>query len=156
MHPSSFPHRIALDPDEYHASGVGHTTDGRQVIATAPFVPATRTEAGREFHAIYLFDREGRLVDALIDDLGPRAELNFEQARELRARRLSTLGPITPQRIEVWPFEVERFGIQFGLIPRPPDEPEGGVDEFDGWWVEAQPGNYMAFHAPWNSGEYDT
>ena len=28
--------------------------------------------------------------------------------------------------------------------------------EDDGWWVELQPGNYMAFHEPRDSGEYDT
>jgi hypothetical protein len=53
-------------------------------------------------------------------------------------------------RIAVQPFEVERFGTAFGLVPRPPKSDE------DGWWVEVQPGNYMAFHEPWDSGEYDT
>ena len=37
----------------------------------------------------------------------------------------------------------------FGLIPRSPE----GDDE--GWWVEMHPGNYMAFHEPWD-GDYDT
>ncbi|MEU3456907.1 hypothetical protein ABZ671_25400 [Micromonospora sp. NPDC006766] len=53
-------------------------------------------------------------------------------------------------RIEVAPFAVERFGTTFGLIPQPPED----GDDF--WWVELHPGNYMAFTAPWDSGEYDT
>jgi hypothetical protein len=29
-------------------------------------------------------------------------------------------------------------------------------DEDDEWAVEMQPGNYMAFYEPWDSGDYDT
>jgi hypothetical protein len=53
-------------------------------------------------------------------------------------------------RIEVAPFVVHRFGTEFGLVAREPD------DEEDAWAVEMQPGNYMAFFEPWDSGEYDT
>ena len=51
---------------------------------------------------------------------------------------------------EVQPFEVKRFDTAFGLIPRPPEEDD------DEWAVEMQPGNYMAFFEPWDSGDYDT
>ena len=60
------------------------------------------------------------------------------------------LGPLDCGRIEVQPFALERFGTTFGLIPRPPE------DEDEDWWVELHPGNYMAFHEPWDGGEYDT
>lgn len=63
---------------------------------------------------------------------------------------VSELGPIVYCRIEVQPFAIERFETTFRLAPRPPE------DEDDNWWVEMQPGNYMAFHEPWDSGEYDT
>jgi hypothetical protein len=53
-------------------------------------------------------------------------------------------------RIGVAPFTVEYAGLIFGLAPREPEEPD------DVWAVEAQPGNYMAFFEPWDSGEYDT
>jgi hypothetical protein len=65
-------------------------------------------------------------------------------------QRLSELGPIVYCRIEVQPFAIERFGTTFGLVPRSPE------DKDDSWWVEMQPGNYMDFHEPWDSGEYDT
>jgi hypothetical protein len=29
-------------------------------------------------------------------------------------------------------------------------------EEDDTWAVEAQPGNYMCFFYPWDSGDYDT
>jgi hypothetical protein len=57
---------------------------------------------------------------------------------------------VTFERIEVAPFSVERFGTTFGLVPLEPEE------EDDEWSVEVQPGNYMAFLEPWDSGEYDT
>ena len=33
---------------------------------------------------------------------------------------------------------------------------ESPEDADDPWAVEVQPGNYMAFFEPWDSGEYDT
>lgn len=146
------PTLVAIDHDDHHARHVGHTDDGRQFFLTAPFVPATR-DAGREFIALYIFDGQGNLLEARIDDLGPRATVDRAQATEIFERRLAEIGPVEFGRIEVRPFQVERFGIAFGLIPRPPEDDQ---DEDDGWWVELQPGNFMAFHEPWDSGEYDT
>jgi hypothetical protein len=100
--------------------------------------------------ALYLFDAEGRLLEARIDDLGTRAGLDEECARIAVERRLAELGEAEICRVEVRPFRVEHFGVTFGLIPCPPE------DEEEGWIVEAQPGNYMAFVEPWDSGEYDT
>lgn len=144
------PNIIAIDHDDYHASHVGRTGDGSQFFLTTPFVPAIGGNEGREFIALYIFDAKGRLVEARIDDLGPRAKVANERARQLIQRRLGELGKIKHSRIEVQPFQVERFGTVFGLVPRPPEEGASG------WWVEAQPGNFMAFHEPWDSGEYDT
>lgn len=152
---SSPPERVAIDPDDYAAQHVGHTPDGRQVFATVPFVPALAGNPGREFLAVYVFDARGGLLEAHIDDLGPRATLDLRAAQQLRERRLAELGGLVRGRIEVCPFQLERFGVTFGLVARPPDADNDDGDE-DGWWVEAHPGNYMAFHAPWDSGEYDT
>jgi hypothetical protein len=114
------------------------------------FIPAYGDEAGREFLAVYLFDKAGKLVEARIDDRGIRAALNRDQARRLLEEKIAAIGPVEYGRIQVQPFAIERCGTTFGLIPRPPE------DEGDNWWVELQPGNYMAFHEPWDSGEYDT
>ena len=66
------------------------------------------------------------------------------------ALRLASLGDASFERVEVAPFGIERFGLEFGLVARAPE------DEDDEWAVEMQPGNYMAFFEPWDSGEYDT
>lgn len=144
------PDMIAIDHDDHHAEHVGHTVDGRQFFLTTPFEPAIGGRMGGEFVALYLFDTAGKLLEARIDDFGPRATLDDNKRRQVYEQRLKELGDVTFDRIEVAPFAVERFGTTFGLILREPEE------EDDPWAIEAQPGNYMAFFEPWDSGEYDT
>ncbi|MGV8840932.1 MAG: hypothetical protein ACWA6X_11580 [Bauldia sp.] len=142
------PRKIAIDPDLYHAEFVGRTADGRQFFLTTPFEFARDASGtdGNEFVALYLFDPEGALVEARIDEFGPRATMDGERRRAVHDAWLAGLGDVSIERIEIAPFAVERFGTTFGFIPREPD--------FDA--VEVMPGNYMAFFAPWDSGEYDT
>jgi hypothetical protein len=142
---------IAINHDNYHAKHIGRTADGRQFFLTNPFVPAYPNERpGTEFIALYIFDKAGNLLDAKIDNLGPRASLNEYDAQKAYDRRLSELGNVTFQRIEVKPFTIQQYNVEFGLVLRPPE------DDDDGWIVEVEPGNYMAFFAPWDSGDYDT
>jgi hypothetical protein len=148
--PSQPPARIPIVHDDHHASRIGRAEGGRQFFVTTPFVPALGSNAGREFLAVYVFDQDGVLLEARIDDLGTRATLDRARARALLEKRVAELGPIELGDIEVQPFSVERFGVTFGVIPRPPED-----DEHGGWWVEVHPGNYMAFHEPWD-GYYDT
>ena len=147
---SGKPNIIAIEHDDYHAEHVGRIKDGRQFFLTTPFEPALGAKQGSEFVALYLFDVAGKLLEAKIDNFGPRATMNENERRKLCERRLQELGDFTFERIEVAPFAVVRFGTTFGLVLREPEE------EGDPWAVEAQPGNYMAFFEPWDSGEYDT
>ncbi len=144
------PTLIAIDHDDYHAEHVGTTLDGRQFFLTAPFEPAIGGGKGGEFIALYLFDRTGNLIAAQIEDLGPRATMDHAKRESLRDQWLRDLGKVQYERICVAPFAIERFGTTFGLVLREPEE------EGDPWAVEVQPGNYMAFFEPWDSGMYDT
>lgn len=144
------PKIININHDHYHAEYVGLAQDGHQFFLTTPFVPAIGGHEGREFIALYLFDAMGQLVEARIDDLGPRSSLDEAVARNRHRDRIESLGEVEFGRIKVQPFSLERFDTEFGLVLRPPE------DEGDPWAVEAQPGNYMAFFEPWGSGEYDT
>ena len=152
------PEKIRINHDDYHAQHIGHTTDGRQFFLTNPFVWAMDDKPGREFLALYIFDADGNLLESKIDDLGEREDkilpgnkLDINFAGSLVETRLSELGDFSFGDIEVAPFRVEKFGIEFGLIPQPPDE----EDEDDELSVTAEPGDYMAFYEPWN-GDYDT
>jgi hypothetical protein len=144
------PKAVALEHDDYAAKFVGRIADGRQFFLTNPFVPAVGGDPGREFLALYLFDKDGTLLDARIEDLGTRADLNEEEARSRQSSLLASLGEVKYRKIKVAPFKVERFGVEFGFIPQPPEEP--GED----WSVIVEPGNYMCFWPPWSSGDYDT
>ena len=144
------PELIAIDHDDHHADCIGRTSDGRQFILTTPFDPARGEKLGSEFVALYTFDMSGQLIGAEIENFGPRATLNNDARLAKHAEMLASLGDVSFERVEVSPFSVEKYGLEFGLIARPPEE------EDDVWAVEMQPGNYMAFFEPWDSGEYDT
>ncbi len=144
------PKLIAINHDDYHAEYVGRTKDGKQFFLTTPFEPFMNGQEGREFLALYLFDTHGEFLEAKIDDLGPRATLDHDKRVFLRDQRLGELGGLSFERIEIAPFSIDRFGSTFGLILREPE------DDVDTWAVELQPGNFMAFFPPWDSGEYDT
>jgi hypothetical protein len=144
------PKLIALNHDDYIAEYVGHTKDGRQFFLTTPFVPAIGKEPGREFIALYVFDKSGAFQSATIDDLGPRGKTDEAARIARRDELLASLGEVKYQRIKIAPFKVERFGVTFGFIPQVPEQP--GED----WSVIAEPGNYMCFWPPWSSGDYDT
>ena len=147
------PALIAINHDDHHADLIGHTGDGRQFFITTPFEPY-----GHEFVALYLFNREGQLLEAKIDDFGPRATCDESKRTNLVEQRLRELGPVTFGRIEVAPFSVSRFGLAFGQIPRGLDglSDEDAAKDVDWRAVELLPGNYMAFFPPWDSGDYDT
>jgi hypothetical protein len=145
------PKIIAIDHDDYAAKHIGWTSDGRQFFLTTPFEPTTRDrKEDCEFIALYLFDAQGKLLEAHIDSLGPRASVDTKAACCMCEKRLQDLGKVSFERIEIAPFSIERFGSIFGLVLRDPE------DEDDQWAVEVEPGNYMAFFEPWDSGEYDT
>jgi hypothetical protein len=148
--PSAAPKLIAIDHDDYYAEHVGFTQDGRQFFLTTPFEPAINGQQGCEYAALYLFARDGEFLEAKFENFGPRATQDVEQRQAKCEELLQSLGQVSFERIEVAPFFVERFGTVFGLVLRPPE------DEESPWAVEAQPGNYMAFFEPWESGEYDT
>lgn len=145
------PALIAIDHDQHHADLIGHLPDGRQFFITTPFEWSSPNNPGREFVALYLFNAAGQLLEARIDDFGPRAGLNREARDACIEGHLQRLGEFTFGRIEMAPFQIERFGLRFGLIPNAPIA--GDEDHLS---ISLMPGDYMAFHEPWDSGEYDT
>ena len=143
------PKTVALNHDGHSAAYVGRTTAGRQFFLTTPFVPKMGADEGHEFIALYVFDKAGVLVSATIDDLGPRETMD-ETARTLRRdAMLASLGKVKYQRIKVSPFRIEMFGVEFGFLAEP-------YDDGTGYNVTVEPGDYMSFDAPWDSGDYDT
>src|SRR5688500_6644049 len=144
---SGAPDLIALDPDESHAEYVGRTADGRQFFITTHVDTRCRVH-GHAFVAIYLFNVAGKLVEARIDDMGAYATLDRGAWERTVDQRFHELAWTLPRRIVMAPFEVEQFGVKFGLFAWKRDD--------DRWIAELQPRNSMAFFAPWDSGTYGT
>jgi hypothetical protein len=107
------PKLIALQHDDYAAEYIGRTKDGRQFFITTPFVPGLGNDPGREFIALYIFDKAGNLQSAAIDDLGTRVAMDKEARVARRNEMLASLGEIKYQRIKVAPFVIEIFGVEF-------------------------------------------
>lgn len=145
-----YPKSILICHDDYHAKHIGKTIDGNQFFLTTPFVAATESE-GCEFIALYIFDSDGSLISSQIEDLGPRSALSEDIASEKYNSILNGLGEVSYQDINISPFQVEKFGVQFGLIPTDPEF----VEEEGDMALEMHPGNVMAFYPPWE-GDYDT
>ena len=151
------PSHIPINHDDYHAEFVGHTWDNRQFFLTNPFVPKLGNSPGREFLALYIFDADGNLLEAKIEDLGTRQtnefppgnKLDIHSNARLMRKWLTGLGDSSFGDIRIKPFRLERFGVEFGLIPQAPEE------EDDDWSVIIEPGDCMAFYPPWD-GDYDT
>ncbi|MEM9348265.1 MAG: hypothetical protein AAGB26_16780 [Planctomycetota bacterium] len=148
----SRPELIAIEPDEYHASHCGVTSEGKQYFLTTLFEHAIEGKEGCEYVALFLFDQEGNIIESktVIESFGPRITVNdLEVSLRIKALLIS-LGETQTSRIEIRPFQINKFGTKFGFLARSPEE------EDDEWAVELMPGNYMAFFEPWDSGEYDT
>lgn len=145
-----YPETILICHDDYHAQYIGRTSDGNQFFLTTPFVPASEDE-GCEFIALYKLDSNGALVSSQIENLGPREAVDGDLAQAKLQSILGSLRGVEYGDINIQPFEVEEFGVRFGLIPIDPELVEGEEEML----LEIQPGNYMAFYPPWD-GDYDT
>ena len=107
MSDEDVPERIPISHDDYHAKYVGRTHDGRLFFLTSPFCTG-----GPDFVALYLFDNDGNLVEARIDQLGSRTNPNLPgnmkqhdaRDQQLLAQRLAWLGDVSFESIEVKPF----------------------------------------------------
>lgn len=142
---------IAINHDDYHASYVGQTSNGLQFFLTQPFIVSMEDDLKRrEFLALYTFDADGNFLEAFIDDLGELYTYSDTLAQRLTFQRLDQLGNKEYTRILIRPFSVQFAGILFGLIVHTPHDVDGL------WTATFEPGNYMSFTEPWDSGEYDT
>lgn len=149
-----FPKTFPINHDDYHAKHIGRLADGRQFFLTTPFVPAVGKQPGCEFVALFLFAADGTFLEAKIDKLGPRSQVDQARAQTLIQARLDEVQAAGGKfgRIKVAPFETKEHDVRFGFIPQEADDEE---DEGDDVMIELQPGNYMAFGDPWD-GDYDT
>lgn len=141
------PEKFLIVPDEFHLDYAGRCADGRFVIITSQISPGTPKQT-RDFICTFLFNDDGRLVEHRIDEVGERGTYDVGAGKKLWIEHADAVGVITPEPFWVRPFSVDFVGMAFGLIPEKVDDGE--------WQVIFEPGNTMAFYAPWDEGGYDT
>ncbi len=146
------PRKIAINRDDSLARFVGRARDGRQFFAVSCLADDSPRQHA-EFCALYLFDAQGDLLEARIEEVTAR-QGNDETVVALE-QMVAELGEVVFGRIEVKPFSVKRFGLEFGLVVQRPARSERARGE-DWLWVSLRPGDAMAFQPPFDSGEYDT
>ena len=146
------PERIVIPHDNHRGRYVGRTRSGEQFFITTPF---EWRDKRREFVALYLFNSEGDLIEAVIDELSDHEARTGPSPATLEdriKRHLERLGPVEYRDISVKLFEVSRHGTIFGLVPA---SSSNCGEEEPTPSVELKPGDYMAFTQPW-LGSYDT
>ncbi|MQW74510.1 hypothetical protein GHK92_01335 [Nocardioides sp. dk4132] len=133
------PTRFTLVPDDYHVPWAGTAADGRRFfLSDELFVPGRSAYVG-----LFLWDSSGVFEEIRVDEVGPD-----DDAERLVASRLAELGGHVLEPVEVEPFTREIDGVTFGW---PVDRYDDGT-----WFIRIEPGDFIAYYAPWDGLEYDT
>jgi hypothetical protein len=145
------PDRLLMVPDEWDTEMVGTAEDGRRFFLTQPFDPGVA-----EYAAIFYWNADGSYNSIVVEDLGPREELDKATSDAAIAKLKAQLGNYTIEQISVAPFSEKHDGIDFGLVPYSGEDPADlGMSDTDPAWVSVLPGDYIAYYWPWD-GSYDT
>jgi hypothetical protein len=137
--------------EDDHTHYIGKYAEGNQFWACDSFVFTQRPvpegenweNYRREYALLYLFDKDGNLLNAAHHFAGTTNDIQFDITSKIE-EMISELGEYEFCDIEVKPFSIKIDGYTFGLIPNESSE-----------MIELQPGNTIAFGEPWD-GEYWT
>jgi hypothetical protein len=147
------PSRITIRPDDYHVPYAGKAGDGRLFfLSDELFDGGSTTREAKQFVALFLWKTDGTFDSVEVTDVKRRADLPTQQAGHTADDAalhtyLDQLGDYELEPIAVAPFSHTVDGVVFGFVPQ----------EYDGMWsVNIQPGDFIAYYAPWDGYEYDT
>lgn len=145
--------------DDLHTAFVGRCANGNQFFindfwrdpSPSPgSIPDPNNEdyfsRRHAYLVLYIFNKNGDLIDHLFWDGGPGQSCSQDQIDERRRRMLATLGEYRFSDILVRPFSLLINGVTFGLIRDTDPENEA---------VHLQPGSQISFEEPWD-GEFYT
>lgn len=142
------PDRITIVPDDYHVPYAGTAEDGRKFFLSEElFVPGEKAYVG-----LFLWHPDGTFDEIVVDEVAraqglPPGQAGPADAQHLIDARLASLGAYVLEPIEVEPFTQEVDGVAFGWRVTRFDEVVS---------VNVEPGDFIAYYAPWDGLEYDT
>lgn len=137
--PGGVPERFTIVPDDHHVPYAGTAGDGRRFFLSEELFRGRKGYVG-----LYLWKSDGTFDEVRVTqvDLADR-----RAADRVVAERLAELGDYELEPIDVEPF-IERVDrVPFGWEV---SELEGEVS------VTVQPGDFIAYYAPFDGLEYDT
>lgn len=142
------PTRFTIVPDDYHVPYAGTAADGRKFFLSEELV----TDDGG-WVGLFLWTQDGKFDELFVDPVTRPSGLPPGQAYPVGAtalvkKRLGQLGTYRLEPITVEPFTRVVRGVTFGWRVRQYD---GG--EFA---INIEPGDFIAYYAPWDGLEYDT
>lgn len=153
----SIPNKIPITRyEDYYTHHIGRYGDGNQfmgfVVATLSPLPNFESwkQYKRWYAVLYLFDEEGKYIDAKYEFFGSTADGEGEvvtRARDKLNEWLNDLPSKEFDNVQIELFNIKIDGHIFGLINA--SEPDEDYEA-----IHLVP-NDLAFCAPWN-GEYDT
>ncbi len=146
------PDRFTIVPDDYHVPYAGTAEDGRKFFLSDELFDIEGSDDGSSYVGLFLWKADGTFDEVHVDKVGrpsglPPGQAGPADAKDLVEARLAELGDYVLEPIDVEPFTEEVDGVTFGWK----------VDEYEGTYsVNIEPGDFIAYYAPWDGLEYDT
>jgi len=147
MTPAERPERFTIAPDDYHVPFAGTAQDGRK------FFLSQELFAEDSYVGLFLWHPDGTFDEVRVDPVPrpgglPPGQASPAGADELVEARLAELGDYVLEDIEVEPFIEQVDGVDFGW--------RVGQYEDGQYFINIEPGNFIAYYEPWDGLEYDT
>lgn len=144
------PERFRIVPDDYHVPYAGTAGDGRRFFLSEELFGYT-SDAG--YVGLFLWNADGTFDEIKVDavrrpDGVPPGQAVPADSGELVEKRLAELGDYRLEPVDVAPFTTEHDGETFGWQ----------VGQYDDgtYFVNVEPGNFIAYYEPWDGVDYDT
>jgi hypothetical protein len=142
------PERFTIVPDDYHVPYAGTAEDGRKFFLSEElFGPAAA------YVGLFLWKADGTFDEVRVDEVArpeglPPGQAGPADAQDLVDAQLAELGDYVLEPIEVEPFIEKVDGVRFGW--------KVGRYEDGSYFINIEPGDFIAYYAPWDGVEYDT
>jgi len=147
------PRRFTIVPDDYHVPYAGTAEDGRKFFLSEELFSYETASDGAGYVGLFLWKADGTFDEVRVDrvprpDGVPPGQAASAGADGLVAGRLAELGDYVLEPIEVEPFTEKVHGVTFGWKVGRYDSGE--------YYINIQPGDFIAYYEPWDGLEYDT
>lgn len=145
--PDPRPDRITIRPDDYHVPYAGTAQDGKKFFLSDELFTPENSYVG-----LFLWNADGSFHSVRVSEVArpqgvPPGQASSAGADDLVEGRLGELGDYRLEPITVEPFIETINGVEFGWRYY---VFEGSAS------INIEPGNFIAYYAPWDGFEYDT